>query len=151
MQVDYFGEYMHYQPDIFVNAPLSTADIVHNLCDTGGVRPISNNQSHAPIRIVPHPRTLRKARTQVQLMVATGFSTRRIRSYLHRFVLWWVNTTRIWNYDELIKWFVDASFDINPKAFAVGRLIRRLRESHIAIVHGWHDVGVDLTETAIAA
>ena len=135
MQVDYFGEYMHYQPDIFVNAPLSTADIVHNLCIRGKNR-TSNHQSHAPIRIVPHPRTLRKARTQVQLMVATGFSTRRIRSYLHRFVLWWVNTTRIWNYDELIKWFVDASFDINPAAFAVGLLVlRRIRESHSAIAH----------------
>ena len=69
-------------------------------------------------------------------MVITGFSTRRIRSYLHRFVLWWVNSTKLWNYEELIKWFADASFDINPKAYALGLLIRRIRESHSPIVYG---------------
>lgn len=36
----------------------------------GGVRTSSNHQMHEPISIVPHPRTLRKAREQVKQMVA---------------------------------------------------------------------------------
>lgn len=77
-------------------------------------------------------------------MVQLGFSTSRIRSYLHRFVLWWVNTTGIWNYEEIIKWFCDASLDINPAAIATGLLIRRrIRESYRAIAHDRHvDVGL---------
>lgn len=96
----------------------------------GGGKRTSNHQLHALIRIVPHPRTLRKARMQVQLMVSSGFSTRHIRSYLHRFVLWWANTTKTWNYAELIKWFYDACFDITPAAYAAGLLLRRIRELH---------------------
>ena len=62
-------------------------------------------------------------------MVHFGLSTRRIRGYLHRFVLWWVNTTRIWNYEALISWFCDACFEIEPAAFATGLLLKRIRES----------------------
>ena len=35
------------------------------------------------LRIIPHPRTLRKARMQVQQMVTIGLSTKLIRRYLH--------------------------------------------------------------------
>jgi len=35
-------------------------------------------------RIVPHPRTVRKAREQVKKMVICGLYAQRIRSYLHR-------------------------------------------------------------------
>jgi hypothetical protein len=102
--------------------------------------------------MVPHARTLRKARIQVQLMVSLGFSTSFIRRYLDRFVRWWVNTVRIWNYDELIRWFCDASFDIKPAAFAAGLLIRRdIKKSHSAIVHNRHYVGAGLAEIASAA
>ncbi|HAT8808320.1 TPA: hypothetical protein ACSH5C_000434 [Legionella pneumophila] len=105
-------------------------DVVYSLAIGGGVR-TSNHQAHLPICIVPHARTLRKARTQVQFMVSSGFSTRRIRSYLHYFVLWWVNTTRIWNYEEIIKWFCEACFELQPAAVAAGGLLlKRIRESH---------------------
>jgi hypothetical protein len=68
------------------------------------------------VNYTPHQRTLRKARMQVQLMVQTGFSTRRIRSYLHRFILWWMNATRIWSY-------------------AAGLLLRDIKKSHNAVVY----------------
>jgi len=41
-------------------------------------------QSLLQTRIVPHARTLRKAREQVKWMVRDGVSPRRIISYLHR-------------------------------------------------------------------
>ena len=105
-----------------------------------------------PIRIVPHARTLRKARIQVQLMVSCGFSTSFIRRYLHRFVQWWARTVSIWNYDEIIKWFCDASFDIKPAAYAAGLLIRRnIKESHSANAHDLHAIGAGFAATATAA
>jgi hypothetical protein len=85
---------------------------------------------------------------QVQLMVLTGFSTRRIRSYLHRFVLWWANTTRTWNYEELIQWFCDACFDITPAAFATGLLFRRIRELHSPIAYDLQGVGAAVAVAA---
>jgi hypothetical protein len=81
-------------------------------------------------------------------MVLTGFSTRRIRSYLHRFVLWWANTTRIWNYEELIKWFCDACFDMTPAAYAAGFMLRRIRESHSSTVAHLLDDGLVVAATA---
>jgi hypothetical protein len=102
----------------------------------GGGKTTVEYQKHEQVRIVPHQRTLRKARMQVQLMVQTGFSTRRIRSYLHRFVLWWVNATRTWNYNELIRWFCKACFDITPAAYAAGLLLRDIKKSHNAVVYG---------------
>ena len=62
---------------------------------------------HDALRIVPHPRTLRKAREQVKLMVIDGISSHRIRSYLHRWVAWWAMTSNTWHYQELLRWFID--------------------------------------------
>lgn len=93
------------------------------------------HQPHAPIRIKPHSRTLRKARIQVQLMVITGFSTRRIRSYLYRFFIWWTNTTKIWSIEELAKWFCDSCFDSTPANYATGVLYQYLTKSNSSIVY----------------
>lgn len=35
----------------------------------------------------------------------------------------------IWNYEELIKWFCGACFDITPAAYAAGLLLRRIKTS----------------------
>jgi hypothetical protein len=64
-----------------------------------------------PLRIVPHARTLRKAREQVKVMVADGFSTHRIRSYLRKWALWWVMTSEIWSLEELIFRFIKTCWD----------------------------------------
>jgi hypothetical protein len=69
-------------------------------------------------------------------MVIDGTSSRRIRNYLHRWITWWVNATRIGNYNELIQWFCKACFDINPAAYAAGLLLRDIRKSHNAVVYG---------------
>lgn len=58
------------------------------------------------VRIVPHPRTLRKARENVKQMVADGVSLQRIRNYLSNWVTWWVRTSEKWDYLELLKWYL---------------------------------------------
>ena len=81
-------------------------------------------------------------------MVYTGFSTHRIRSYLHRFVLWWANTTEIWNYEELIIWFCDACFDVAPAAYAAGLLQKRIKESHSRMTYDLESVGLAVAAAA---
>jgi len=85
---------------------------------------------HELARIVPHQRTLRKAREQIKAMVDTGFSIRQIRNYLHRFVLWWVRTSDTWQYHELINWLIESCWEIKPAAIAAGLLQHRLNKSH---------------------
>lgn len=98
---------------------------------------------------------------QVQLIVHFGFSTRRINqmdpshrrdaSRLHHYILWWVNATNVWKYEDLIKWFCAASFDINPAAFAIGLLLRHIRESHSATTCDLLNTGVGRAVAASAA
>jgi hypothetical protein len=45
-------------------------------------------------------RLLRKTREQIKCMVKDGVSFSRIKNYLHRFVLWWTITSKIWRYEE---------------------------------------------------
>jgi hypothetical protein len=80
------------------------------------------------MQIVPHPRTLRKARMQVQLMVQTGSSARQIRSYLNRFIYWWANTSEIWKYEELIMQLLATCWDIKTAAYPAGLLLKRLTQ-----------------------
>lgn len=82
-------------------------------------------------RIVPHARTLRKAREQVKIMVETGFSTHRIRNYLKKWALWWAMTSETWQYEELLKWFVDTCWDLSATAIAV-TLLESYRITHRA-------------------
>ena len=74
------------------------------------------------MRVVPHPRTLRKARENVKQMVNSGVSLRRIRSYLHHFVIWWSKIVETWRYEKLLEWFVCTCFEIEPAAIAAGLL-----------------------------
>ena len=73
--------------------------------------------------MAPHPRTLRKARSQVKRMVEDGVSPRKITGYLHRWVMWWVRTTDNWHYHELLEWFLNVCWDFEPAAYAAGLLI----------------------------
>ncbi len=54
-----------------------------------GGKTISEQQEHGLLRIVPHARTIRKAREQIKCMVADGASHLQTKNYLHRFVMWW--------------------------------------------------------------
>ena len=78
------------------------------------------SQLSAPDRIVPHARTLRKAREQVKQMVIDEVSPRRIRRYLHHWTTWWVRTTKTWQYQELLEWFLQVCWDFKPATYAAG-------------------------------
>lgn len=73
----------------------------------GGGRADVAHEKQEQIRIVPHPRTLRKAREQVKHMVQDGTSSRRIRNYLHRWTTWWTNSSNTWQYQQLLQWFME--------------------------------------------
>jgi hypothetical protein len=88
----------------------------------GGGKTTSEHQQHEPLRIVPHPRTLRKARENVKWMVNDGVSLLKTRNYLHRFVRWWAQTSDVWQYEELLRWFFDACWELPPAAIAAGLL-----------------------------
>jgi hypothetical protein len=84
----------------------------------GGVRQNFEHQTCELIRMAPHPRTLRKAREQVKYMVIDGSSAYRIRNYLHRWVMWWTNTSITWQYQELLQHFINASWHEQATAYA---------------------------------
>jgi len=90
---------------------------------TGG-KMTSEHQLHEPTRIVPHPRTIRKAREQVKVMVKDGVSLRKISRYLHRFVLWWVKTSIIWTYEELLNIFIQSCYESQLAKIAYGLLLK---------------------------
>lgn len=81
------------------------------------------------MRIVPHARTLRKAREQVKYMVIDEVSPRRIRNYLHRWVCWWVNATNTWKYQELLQCFLEVCWHESVAAIAAS-LQRHFKELH---------------------
>lgn len=81
--------------------------------------------------MVPHSRTLRKAREQVKCMVADEASPRQIRNYLARWAQWWVNATNIWSKNKLIQWFCNACLNDRPAGYAAGLLLPAFRESRI--------------------
>ena len=91
-------------------------------------------------RIVPHPRTLRKAREQVKQMVIDGLSARRIRRYLHRWAMWWVRASKSWQYQELLAWFLQACWDLNPVAYAAGLLQHAIKKAYVPVLSavGFH-------------
>ena len=86
----------------------------------GGGRAISNHQQYVPFQVVPHPRTLRKARENVKQMVADGISFRKIRRYLYRWAAWWQNTSDTWEYQELLQQFIDVCWHEATCNYAIG-------------------------------
>lgn len=82
--------------------------------------------------IVPHARTLRKAREQITIMVADGHFTQQIRDYLRLWCMWWVQSSEIWDYKTLLKWFFHACWENNPaKNYAAGLLMLLIKEIKI--------------------
>ncbi len=116
---------------------LLTPQLFITCTNMGGGKTISEHQQHEPVRIVPHPRTLRKAREQVKHMVIDGTSSRRIRHYLHRWVAWWVNTSETWQYQELLQWFIDVCWPVHVFDYATGLYqlhINKLRTETFSLV-----------------
>jgi len=53
-------------------------------------------------------------------MVNDGLSAKRIRNYLHLWTAWWVKTTEIWGYAELLEWFIESCWQLPPAVIAEG-------------------------------
>jgi hypothetical protein len=54
------------------------------------------------------------------MMVATGFSIRRIKHYLKRWAVWWVNTAESWDIEALLSWFINTCWQLPLAAIAEG-------------------------------
>ena len=107
-----------------------TSSNVHNLDEMGGVKTAFEHQQHELIRIVPHPRTLRKARENVKWMVITGTSSRRIRHYLNRWVTWWATTSTTWEYQGLLQQFIHVCWDKRVANYACALHYLHLNSQH---------------------
>lgn len=104
----------------------------------GGGKTDYEHQIGETLRMVPHSRTLRKARDQVKSMVINGLSSFQIRNYLHRWTMWWANTSTTWHYQELLRCFIDASWDEQATAYAAALSSRcqQLKILHMGSVDG---------------
>ncbi len=89
--------------------PGRCSNVKHRFCST---------QKFVTLSIQPHPRTYRSARVRVRNMVNDGLSARQITIYLKRFFTWWVNTTKVWKYSELLAEFIDVCWDEEFAHFA---------------------------------
>jgi hypothetical protein len=83
------------------------------------------SQQHDAQRIVPHPRTLRRAREQIKCMVLDGVSPLQIRNSLNRWVIWWVNASKTWQHHELLNWFIHLCWDTKALTCAISLLQMR--------------------------
>ena len=68
-------------------------------------------QTSESSRIVPHARTLRKAREQVKYMVEDGASRRQIRKYLVRWLCWWVRASNTWKKEQIAQWYLQTCWE----------------------------------------
>ena len=91
-------------------------------------QPLGNiDMPNSCMKIVPHARALRKAREQVNIMVADGHSTREIRNYLRRWGMWWVHASEVWHYQTVLQWFFQACWENSPaRNYAVGLIASML-------------------------
>jgi len=44
-------------------------------------------------------------------MIKDGVSLTHIKHYLHRFVLWWVNASTLWHYEEILQLYSQSCWD----------------------------------------
>jgi hypothetical protein len=66
-----------------------------------------------------HARTFRKAREQVRLLIADGFSTSKIKNYLIRWARWWVEIFASWRLQKILQQFFEHSWNIQISAVAM--------------------------------
>jgi hypothetical protein len=70
-------------------------------------------------------------------MVLDGFSTRRIRNYLHRWVIWWLRTADSWKYGDLVNWFIRSCWQNNPATLVAAELLEqhKLKTQFLVLYH----------------
>lgn len=105
---------------------IATTHSAHCLVNGGGGKSIINHQQHDALRVTPHPRTLRKARENVRLMVADGLSAPKTKNYFLRWVRWWVKTANTWDFQTLVELFISTCWYDTPVAIATAVLSRYL-------------------------
>ena len=81
-------------------------------------------EPQAALQLIPHTRTLRKAREQIKCMVADGSSTQEIRIYLSRWLQWWTKTNDTWTRSDLTQQFFEACWDKQIRAIASSYLLK---------------------------
>src|SRR3990167_11307716 len=94
----------------------------------GGGKSLNNQSSQAAMRLVPHARTLRKARIQVQLMVTDGDSHQHIKRYLNHFFRWWTKTVDNWKVEELMIQFLRVCWDARVAAYVASLLYKQFTQ-----------------------
>ena len=118
----------------------------HNLNNEGGADFIQPSQvSNALFCMIPHARTLRKAREQVKMMVVDDVSLPKIKNYLSRWIYWWMKTSSCWNYNELVNRYIHSCW--NPAA--KNRVIGFFQPTEITLSN--NDVQACLCTLALAA
>jgi len=100
----------------------------HSLIARGGGSVFFEHQTQEPLHLVPHARTLRKARENLKWMVNDGVSRLKTRNYLHRYVIWWVRTAEIWTYEALLTSYIQSCWNSKLNEIAY-ELLQRTRVS----------------------
>jgi hypothetical protein len=78
-------------------------------------------------------------------MVIDGVSLGRIRSYLNRWCTWWVKSSQSWQYEEIMRWFIQVCRDSAAKSIAATLLERAaIKHSYSATLA----VGLNVHATA---
>ena len=84
------------------------------------MNPATSKVKPAFYEIKLHARSFRKAREQIKLMVSTGLSSLRTKSYLRKWVHWWVKTaSTTWNFETIIHQFIATCWDKCLRLFAM--------------------------------
>jgi 23S rRNA C2498 (ribose-2'-O)-methylase RlmM len=96
-----------------------------------GGETVSEHQQHEQIRMIPHARTLRKARENIRWMVADQVSPAKIKRYFSRWLQWWVRTTITWDCQKLLRWFMEACWSATLNTYALALLLRYFKQSNM--------------------
>ena len=73
--------------------------------------PLKVIEPSGAFRCDPHPRTLRKAREQIKVLVNDEASPSRIRTYWLCFLRWWTNTCPSWSVESFVSEFFERCWD----------------------------------------
>jgi len=74
-----------------------------------------------------------------------GVSLGRIRSYLYRWCTWWVKSSQSWQYEEIMRWFIQVCRDSAAKSIAATLLAQAtIKRSYSEIT----PAGLDVHATA---
>jgi len=112
-----------------LNKTKADQGVDHSVAVSDKKAAINKSNSSGQIRLTLHPRTLRKARENVRLMVADGVSHQYIRTYLDRWALWWVGVSDLDSHQKILQCFFDYCWDIQVAVVAIDVMRRCITSS----------------------